>query len=73
MSKVITLEEARDQFYEAISRFDDPEESIYWVDDLGRLHCDDAVHPAYDDMWDGEDWVGGDYPPGDGPPDEDDR
>lgn len=27
----------------------------FWTDDKGRLHVDDAFHPAYDDMWDAKD------------------
>lgn len=40
----------------------EPGEYRFWVDANGRLHVDDAVHPAFDDVWDPTQraWFGGD-------------
>jgi hypothetical protein len=35
---------------------------VFWEDSKGRLHCDDRIHPAFDDMWEGGQWVGSDEP-----------
>jgi hypothetical protein len=40
--------------------------NFFWLDDRDRLHVDDAVHPAYDDVWNAAigEWEGSDeaYP-----------
>lgn len=33
---------------------------VFWTDSKGRLHCDDRIHPAFDDMWEAGEWVGSD-------------
>lgn len=67
---LITLEQAQSEFPDAISALDVEDMGLselkFWKDYRGYLHCDDRVHPSFDDMWDPNvsEWVGSDidYP-----------
>ena len=73
--KKLTGKEARMQFPEALKAMNDGKlptlaqlkrNNFFWLDDRGRLHVDDSLHPAYDDVWNPElgEWEGSDedYP-----------
>lgn len=59
-NRIISLATAKKRFPTAIRMLDDVGDLLLWVDSEGRLHCDDAVHPGFDDMWDAQkkSWVG---------------
>lgn len=59
-NRIISLAVAKKRFPTAIRMLDDTGDLLFWLDDDGRLHCDDALHPSFDDMWDTQkkSWVG---------------
>lgn len=60
--QIIKLAEVRRRFRQAYAALDNvsPIELQFWVTPDGRLHCDDAYHPAFDDVWnpETEQWEG---------------
>lgn len=61
--KILTLAEVKTKYPDAIANLEADGEDLleisFTIDRKGRLHIDDATHPSYDDVWNGDSWETG--------------